>query len=163
MCRRHFGYALFSVPHRMLVDYRVPQTGAMGMRTIHQQDAKAQLTVQLRDSSSGDGSRSATENAGRRRNSGVDCAALDAMLEGGAGEAELKVTKNDVWTERKANKGSWCSTSSLQGPACTSSLTTMWCTPCVHIQCCCSAALEGPLFFCRSSSGSTERPREDLR
>lgn len=70
----------------------VSLTGAMGMRTIHQKDAKAQLTVELHKGSNCD-SGSNTEAAAvgvPRCNSGIDCAALDAMLEGGAGEAELQ-------------------------------------------------------------------------
>ena len=66
--------------------------GAMGVRTIHQQDAKAQLTVEMLPA--GEVPAGATAEAGGEAggyDSGEDSVALDAALVGGAGEAELRV------------------------------------------------------------------------
>lgn len=65
--------------------------GAMGVRTAHQQDAKAQLTVEAAAADGGDTADAPGGGEGGGYGSGEDAAALDEALQGGAGEAELKV------------------------------------------------------------------------
>lgn len=64
-------------------------TGAMGTRTIHQADAKAQLLVRVAPSASAASAASAGEDDG----SGDEAAALDAALQGGAADSNLKVSR----------------------------------------------------------------------
>ncbi len=61
----------------------------MGTRTIHQADAKAQLLVRVAPSASAASAASAGEDDG----SGDEAAALDAALQGGAADSNLKVSR----------------------------------------------------------------------
>jgi len=62
----------------------------MGMRTIHQADAKAQLLVRVAAPS---GSAASAASVREDDGSGDEAAALDAALQGGAADSDLKVSR----------------------------------------------------------------------
>ena len=66
-----------------------PPAGAMGVRTIHQAEAKAQLLVRV--SGGGPGAAASQSGGAGNADSGDEAETLDAWMEGATGGTELKV------------------------------------------------------------------------